>query len=604
MSRTDAQARAEDVARAAYGKLIAMLASRTGDIIAAEDALADAFVAALKTWPERGIPDKPEAWLLTVAKNRRIDQARRDARLVITDEANDMADAQAIEPDDTQLDERLKLLFVCAHPAIDATIRTPLMLQTVLGLEAEQIAKAFLVKPATMAQRLVRAKKKIKTAGIPFVVPEPDAYPERMGAVLEAVYGAYSVDWLEGDGDISHEAFFLSNILAQLAPEDAETLGLTALIGFIEARRDARISDGVLVPVPEQDTNLWDNDLIERSVSVLTQASLKRAPRRMPGRFQLEAAIQAVHAARSVTGKTDWRALSQLYAGLMKAYPSIGGAVSRAAVVAEDAGPLEGLKMLDVIQFDGVNEYQPFHAVRAHCLALLGQTADAAEAYANAVALCTDRPSELWLEKKISDLRKKWCDLSIGEVGLRRVGRREEKLFQPTQKRTTPMTIVFTIASIIAAIALVALLLPRKVVVTRQANIAMRPEDVISRVASTDGFQTFNPYCTTDPDLQITPFGPAAGIGSGFRFEGKEGKGTQTVTDVTATCVTHLIDLGAMGKPVQTIEVVAQGEGSLVIWTVTSDMGFNPVFRIFGLFMDRMLGKTYELGLKNIASLA
>lgn len=166
------------------------------------------------------------------------------------------------------------------------------------------------------------------------------------------------------------------------------------------------------------------------------------------------------------------------------------------------------------------------------------------------------------------------------------------------------MTIVYTIAAILAAIALVALLLPRKVVVTRHADVALSPEDVIARVASTEGFQTFNPYCTTDPDLKITPFGPASGVGSGFRFEGKEGKGTQTVTDVTATSVTHLIDLGAMGKPVQTIEAKATDTGARVTWTVTSDMGFNPVFRIFGLFMDRMLGTTYELGLKNIAALA
>ena len=407
MTETNAQARAEHVARAAYGKLIAMLASRTGDIIAAEDALADAFVAALKTWPERGIPDKPEAWLLTVAKNRRIDQARRDARLVITDKATDMADAQAIEPEEAQLDERLKLLFVCAHPAIDAGIRTPLMLQTVLGLEAEQIAKAFLVSPAAMAQRLVRAKKKIKSAGIPFVVPQPEAYRERMGAVLEAVYGAYAVDWLEGDGDLSHEAFFLANILVQLAPDNPEALGLTALIGFIEARRDARIENGVLVPVPEQDTALWDTELIEHSVSVLTQASRQRAPGSMPERFQLEAAIQSVHAARSVTHQTDWRALSQLYQGLLHAYPSIGSAVRRAAVVAEDAGPAEGLKMLDLIDYDGLENYQPFHAVRAHCLVRLGRIADAAEAYAQAISLCTDRPSRQWLKNKVASLDKK-----------------------------------------------------------------------------------------------------------------------------------------------------------------------------------------------------
>ena len=166
------------------------------------------------------------------------------------------------------------------------------------------------------------------------------------------------------------------------------------------------------------------------------------------------------------------------------------------------------------------------------------------------------------------------------------------------------MTVIYTIAAILAAVTLIALLLPRKVVVTREADIALSPEDVIARVASTDGFQTFNPYCTSDPNLKITPFGPAEGVGAGFGFEGKEGKGTQTVTDVTADRVTHLIDLGAMGKPVQTIDAKATDAGARVTWTVTSDMGFNPVFRVFGLFMDRMLGKTYELGLKNIAALA
>jgi len=166
------------------------------------------------------------------------------------------------------------------------------------------------------------------------------------------------------------------------------------------------------------------------------------------------------------------------------------------------------------------------------------------------------------------------------------------------------MTIVYTILAIVAAIILIAMLLPRKVTVTRHADVALSPEDMIARVASTDGFQTFNPYCTTDPQLKITPFGPSAGVGSGFRFEGKEGKGTQTVTAVTDTSVTHLIDLGAMGQPVQTIETKATDTGTRVTWTVASDMGFNPVFRIFGLFMDRMLGKTYELGLRNIAALA
>lgn len=396
------RARAEDIARAAYGKLIAMIASRSGDIIAAEDALSDAFVSALSTWPEKGIPDKPEAWLLTVAKNRQIDRARKDTRLVITDEVPEMETLDQFDIEDT-IDERLKLLFVCAHPAIDETMRTPLMLQTVLGLEADDIARAFLISPSAMAQRLVRAKRKIKAAGIPFVMPEVDQYPIRMEAVLEAVYGAYAVDWQSGDGDLSHEAFFLSTILADLAPQNPEALGLTAMIGFIESRRHARVIDDMLVPVPEQDTALWDQTLIDRAATTLSHA----AKFKMMGRFQLEAAIQSVHSARSITGKTDWRALSQLYLGLVKYYPTIGAMVSRAAVVAEDVGPLEGLSMLEKIEFADIRTYQPAFAVRAHCLAALNRHAEAAEAFAKAISLCTDLPSRRWLEQKLSILRKK-----------------------------------------------------------------------------------------------------------------------------------------------------------------------------------------------------
>lgn len=401
MNRSIAQARAEEVARAAYGKLVAMLASRTGDIIAAEDALSDAFVSALGTWPDRGIPDNPEAWLLTVAKNRHTDQVRKDSRLVITDEAPDLMDTSLSDRDG--LDERLKLLFVCAHPAIDANIHTPLMLQTVLGLEADQISKAFLVSPTAMAQRLVRAKKKIKAAGIPFSIPDRDAFDSRIGAVLEAVYGAFAADWLDGAGDLSNEAFYLSTVLAELAPKNPETLGLTALIGFIEARRDARVRDGVLVPVPEQDTDLWDSALIDRSTRLLGIASAQGTP----GRFQLEAAIQSVQAARLVTRRTDWRAIVKLYTGLLAFHATVGAAVGRASAVAEDVGPEEGLALLSKIEFRDVEQYQPWHAVRARCLSELHRTAEAAEAYAKAISLCTDLPSRRWLEIKRADLHKR-----------------------------------------------------------------------------------------------------------------------------------------------------------------------------------------------------
>ncbi|MGR3490506.1 MAG: RNA polymerase sigma factor [Shimia sp.] len=380
-------ARAEEIARASYGKLVAILARRGGgDIMAAEDALADAFERALRLWPKSGIPANPTGWLLTVAKNKQTDAARKGARMVATDEVPEM---EAVET--TLEDERLRLLYVCAHPAIDRKVHTPLMLQVVLGLEADAIARAFLVPPTAMAQRLVRAKKKIKSAGIPFSVPEEEDRVTRATAVREAIYGAFAVDWLEDAADLTREALFLATCLVEGDPQEPEAKGLAALIAFSAARAEARVRDGMLVPVHEQDTALWHQPLIDRAARWLTDA----AALGQPGRFQLEAAIQSVHAARAMTGQTDWRALSQLHMGLEAMAPSLGAAVARAAVVGEDAGPAQGLAMLDRIE--GVECYQPALATRAHLLAASGDTQGAALAYDRAETLATHAPTRRFL---------------------------------------------------------------------------------------------------------------------------------------------------------------------------------------------------------------
>jgi len=382
---------AEDAARASYGKLVAMLAARSGDIAAAEDALAEAFVQALRTWPERGIPDRPEAWLLTTARNRRIDAARRDRRVTFTDEVPEMP---ATDPPDFP-DDRLKLMFVCAHPAIEEGLRSPLMLQTVLGVNAADIARVFQIAPATMAQRLVRAKRKIRDARIPFALPVGADLSDRSNHLLDTVYAAYAVDWQEGAGDLSHEAHYLATTLAKLMPDSAEALGLAALITFIEARRGASVREGVYVPLPEQDPALWNTGLIDRAAQFLTRASTLGQMRR----FQLEAAIQAVHAERHVTGETNWRAISQLYAGLMHLHPSLGAAVGRAAAVAEDTSAAEGLRLLDLIDPAAVARFQPYWAARAHLLSEIDPQG-AVAAYTRAIDLSTHSPATAWLEAR------------------------------------------------------------------------------------------------------------------------------------------------------------------------------------------------------------
>jgi RNA polymerase sigma-70 factor (ECF subfamily) len=392
----EARAAAEAVARASYGRLVALLAARMRDVAGAEDALAEAFAAALVQWPASGVPTKPEAWLLSVARRRGIDTVRR--RRTASDSRQHLellAEEAEARMDDDIPDERLRLIFACAHPAIERGVRAALILQTVLGLDAATIASAFLVSPSTMAQRLVRAKARIKEAGIPFRVPERAELGERLSAVLEAIYAAYSEGWGDPAGldsrrtNLAGEAIWLGNLVSALMPGEAEAQSLVALMLFAEARRSARRdAAGNYVPLSDQETSLWDHRMIDEAEARLMAAGGLSGG---IGRYQLEAAIQAVHAARRVTGRTDWPALVTLYdaLALVSASPAIG--VSRAVALAAIEGPLVALGELDRIAADKrLADYQPYWATRARLLADLDEGDAARAAYDRAIGLERD----------------------------------------------------------------------------------------------------------------------------------------------------------------------------------------------------------------------
>jgi len=391
-------------ARDSYGRLLALLAASTSDLAAAEDALADAFERALRTWPSQGVPGNPSAWLLTVARNRLRDEWKspRTRRAVPLDAAQEtLARIDEIDVDAIP-DRRLELMLVCAHPAIDRAVRTPLMLNTVLGFTAGQVGLAFSVPPPAMATRLVRAKKRIKAAGVPFRLPDRADLPARMASVLEAVYGAYVIDWATGPQArrLPSEALHLAEVLATLAPGDPEARGLAALIELSAARAPARVAaDGRFVPLADQDPSLWNRRLIGRAHEHLRAAHA----RGQLGRFQLEAAIQAVHCARGRDGTTDWPALLALHRILHAVAPSLGSGVALAAVTAEVDGPAAGLATLDAVAGEAgepARRFQPAKATRAHLLDRLGRQEEAVAAYECAISLTHDSAERQYLEQR------------------------------------------------------------------------------------------------------------------------------------------------------------------------------------------------------------
>lgn len=391
------EAAIEQTVRESYGRLLAFLGSRCRDLALIEDVLAEAFLKACEVWPRDGVPDNPEAWMLVVARRKLIDVLKRSSKETSNYEDLNWLKTGNVNDSDQTLnefvipDERLKLLFLCAHPAIDAGARTALMLQTVLRLPAERIASAFLVSPATMSQRLVRAKRKIRDAGMSFELPDNEDFEQRLSRVLEAIYAAYGTGW---DDDrtptnqstgLTSEAIWLGRALVELIPEAAEPKGLLALMLHCEARKQARYGlKGEYVPLSEQRTELWNQDFIREAEQLLTTAIAAQ----QLGPFQLEAAIQSVHNARLVTGETNWRMILTLYDRLLALAPTVGAHLGQIAALRHVHGAETALRELERLPRERVQNHQPYWALKADLLANTNSKAEAEAAFQRAIGLC------------------------------------------------------------------------------------------------------------------------------------------------------------------------------------------------------------------------
>ena len=416
MSEDDEAARrtavhaAERVARDSYGRLVAFLAARTRDVAGAEDALGEAFAAALRLWPVDGVPDNPDAWLLTVARRRQVDAVRRrqtrtageDHVKLIADEIEEATQTAGAIPD-----RRLALMFACAHPAIERGMRAPLILQTILGMTGEDISAAFLIPPATMSQRLVRAKTRIKDAGVPFAIPEPEDLPSRLEAVLDAIYAAYTKGWSEvgdeGVPEMAEEAIWLGRLVVSLLPAEPEAKGMLALMLYAESRRPARRdASGAYVPLEQQDVSLWDDSQIRLAERLLHDAN-QAGP---SGRYQLEAAIQSAHTARRIAGIANWPAIVALYDHLLERTHSPVVVLNRAVALAEAEGAAAALASIGTLADDKrMQSYQPYWAALGHLRATAGDREAALAALTVAIGLTTDPAVRTYLQGRIKGLR-------------------------------------------------------------------------------------------------------------------------------------------------------------------------------------------------------
>jgi len=400
------------VFRAHWWAAVATVARLVGDLEAAEDGVQDACAAALRQWPAEGVPGNPRAWLTSVARHKATDRLRRDSRRGTVEAAAARGSGGPAAELDwvSQADDELGLILACCHPALDPAVRVPLTLRTVCGLATADIAAAFLVPEPTMAQRLVRAKRKIRDAGIPLRVPPPAELPGRVGGVLRVVYLVFTAGHkpVSGDtlvrGDLCEQAIRLARALAGLLPGDPEVAGLLALLLLTDARRPARVSDtGDLVLLADQDRSRWDRAKIAEGEARLSQA-LRHG---RPGRYQLQAAIAACHSCAGSAADTDWREIAALYGQLLRFEPTPVIAANRAAAVAMAEGPAAGLAMLDEVSTDRqLARWPQLHIARAELLGRLGRAADAVSAYRTALQLAPAAPERAFISRRIEELSR------------------------------------------------------------------------------------------------------------------------------------------------------------------------------------------------------